>query len=174
MSVAPAESHLQSGMQLSQCGLLRNPQPSSHRRGQAANPHAQLHRTDFTVVDYAQNLTSGFASGKYSRQHPEWTALHNPVKGVKRPSPQTTEGKTPALGDHQARLLLDAPVGDGLKAKRGRAMLATLLYHGLRRDELPKLRVKEYRQERRDMVMTRPVPPSGPCTQIGMAPAKKL
>jgi integrase/recombinase XerD len=74
---------------------------------------------------------------------------HNPVKGVKRPVPETTDGKTPALGDHQARKLLDAPVGDGVKAKRDRAMLATLLYHGLRRDELSKLRVKEFRQERR-------------------------
>jgi integrase len=41
---------------------------------------------------------------------------HNPVKGVKRPVPETTEGKTPALGDHQARKLLAAPVGDTVKA----------------------------------------------------------
>ena len=34
---------------------------------------------------------------------------HNPVKGVKRPSVESYEGKTPALGDHQARALLDAP-----------------------------------------------------------------
>ncbi len=74
---------------------------------------------------------------------------HNPVKGVKRPVPETTEGKTPALGDHQARKLLDAPAGDTLKAKRDRAILATLLYHALRRDELCKLKVKDYRQERR-------------------------
>jgi hypothetical protein len=31
---------------------------------------------------------------------------HNPVKGVKRPKAETNEGKTPALGDHQARKLL--------------------------------------------------------------------
>ncbi len=74
---------------------------------------------------------------------------HNPVKGVKRPVPETTEGKTPALGDHQARKLLDAPAGDTLKAKRDRAILATLLYHALRRDELCKLKVKDYAQERR-------------------------
>lgn len=74
---------------------------------------------------------------------------HNPVKGVKRPVPETTEGKTPALGDHQARKLLDAPAGDTLKAKRDRAILATLLYHALRRDELCKLKVKDYRQDRR-------------------------
>ena len=28
---------------------------------------------------------------------------HNPVKGVKRPPVESYEGKTPALGDHQAR-----------------------------------------------------------------------
>jgi site-specific recombinase XerD len=74
---------------------------------------------------------------------------HNPVRGVKRPVPETTEGKTPALGDHQARKLLAAPAGDTLKAKRDRAILATLLYHALRRDELCKLKVRDYRQERR-------------------------
>jgi integrase/recombinase XerD len=61
---------------------------------------------------------------------------HNPVKGVKRPPVESYEGKTPALGDHQARTLLDAPEGDTLKSKRDRALLATLLYHALRRDEL--------------------------------------
>ncbi len=74
---------------------------------------------------------------------------HNPVKGVKRPVPETTEGKTPALGDAQARRLLAAPAGDTLKAKRDRAMLATLLYHALRRDELCKLKVRDYAQARR-------------------------
>jgi integrase/recombinase XerD len=74
---------------------------------------------------------------------------HNPVKGVKRPPVESYEGKTPALGDHQARALLDAPIGDSLKAKRDRAMLATLLYHALRREELCKLSVKDFRHERR-------------------------
>jgi site-specific recombinase XerD len=77
---------------------------------------------------------------------------HNPVKGVKRPVPETTEGKTPALGDHQARKLLAAPAGDTIKAKRDRAILATLLYHALRRDELCKLKVRDIRQERRGVV----------------------
>ena len=61
---------------------------------------------------------------------------HNPVKGVKRPPVESYEGKTPALGDHQARSLLEAPQGETVKAKRDRAILATLLYHALRRDEL--------------------------------------
>ncbi|MCH7753641.1 site-specific integrase, partial [candidate division KSB1 bacterium] len=46
----------------------------------------------------------------------------NPVKGVKRPKVETYEGKTPALGDHQARQLLDAPDATKLKGKRDRAL----------------------------------------------------
>jgi integrase/recombinase XerD len=74
---------------------------------------------------------------------------HNPVKGVKRPKTDSGEGRTPALGDHQARKLLDAPEGESLRGKRDRAILATLLYHALRRDELCKLTVKDFRHERR-------------------------
>ena len=37
--------------------------------------------------------------------------LHNPVLGVKRPRSMNREGVTPALGDHQARMLLQAPSG---------------------------------------------------------------
>jgi len=77
------------------------------------------------------------------------TVTHNPVKGVKRLAVESYEGKTPAIGDHQARKLLDAPVDDSLKGKRDRAILATLLYHALRRDELCKLKVKDFKQERR-------------------------
>lgn len=74
---------------------------------------------------------------------------HNPVKGVKRPSVESYEGKTPALGDAQARALLDAPPADTLKGKRDRAILSVLLYHALRREELTKLLVKDFNQERR-------------------------
>ena len=74
---------------------------------------------------------------------------HNPVKGVKRPPVESYEGKTPALGDHQARALLEAPDGISVKGKRDRAILATLLYHALRREELCKLTVKDFRHERR-------------------------
>ena len=73
---------------------------------------------------------------------------HNPVKGVKRPPVESYEGKTPALGDHQARALLEAPDAVSLKGKRDRAILATLLYHALRREELCKLTIKDV-QERR-------------------------
>jgi site-specific recombinase XerD len=80
---------------------------------------------------------------------------HNPVKGVKRPKAESGEGKTPALGDHQARDLLVAPGKDSapseeaVKDKRDRAILSTLLFHALRRDELCKLKVKDARQTRR-------------------------
>jgi site-specific recombinase XerD len=50
---------------------------------------------------------------------------------------------TPALGDAQARKLLEAPPADTLKGVRDRAILATLLYHGIRREELCGLRVKD-------------------------------
>ena len=74
---------------------------------------------------------------------------HNPVRGVKRPKVDSNEGKTPALGDAQARQLLEAPPSDTLKGKRDRAILSVLLFHALRRQELTKLRVKDFNQERR-------------------------
>jgi integrase/recombinase XerD len=70
-------------------------------------------------------------------------AAGNPVDGVKRPMANGNEGSTPALGDRQARKLLDAPPADTLKGVRDRAILATLLYHGIRREELCGLRVKD-------------------------------
>src|SRR6202162_1421143 len=67
----------------------------------------------------------------------------NPVDGVKRPAANGNEGSTPALGDRQARKLLDAPPGDTLKGVGDRGILATLLCHGIRREELCGLRVKD-------------------------------
>ena len=72
----------------------------------------------------------------------------NPVHGVKRPRIETNEGKTPALGDHQAKALLDAPDLATLQGLRDRAVLAVLLYHGLRREEAARLSVQDM-QERR-------------------------
>ena len=68
---------------------------------------------------------------------------HNPVKGVKRPKADLHEGKTPAIGDGQARALLDAPDPDTIKGKRDRAILSTFLFHGLRREELCSLKVRD-------------------------------
>ncbi|MGH7118806.1 MAG: tyrosine-type recombinase/integrase, partial [Acetobacteraceae bacterium] len=58
-------------------------------------------------------------------------------------------GKTPALGDHQARKLLDAPSEDTTRCKRDRAILSTLLFHALRREELCKLKVRDFRNARK-------------------------
>jgi site-specific recombinase XerD len=67
----------------------------------------------------------------------------NPVDGVKRPMANGNEGSTPALGDAQARKLLEAPPADTLKGVRDRAILATLLYHGIRRQELCDLKIRD-------------------------------
>ena len=66
------------------------------------------------------------------------TVSHNPVDGVTRPRVDIT-GKTPALSDDQAQRLLAAPDTNTLKGIRDRAILAALLYHALRREELCKL-----------------------------------
>jgi integrase/recombinase XerD len=80
---------------------------------------------------------------------------HNPVKGVERPKTESGEGKTPALGDHQARKLLDAPRDDSIKSKRDRAILSTLLFHALRREELCKLKVKDFRHAQKGVLHLR-------------------
>ena len=71
----------------------------------------------------------------------------NPVAGVARPGATAAgEGSTPAISAAQARALLEAPDPSTLKGKRDRAILTTLLYHGVRREELVKLRVKDVRE----------------------------
>lgn len=72
----------------------------------------------------------------------------NPVHGVKRPKIETNEGKTPALGDDQAKLLLDAPDTETVKGLRDRAILAVLLYHGLRREEAAQLTTADLLERR--------------------------
>jgi site-specific recombinase XerD len=74
---------------------------------------------------------------------------HNPVKGVERPKTESGEGKTPAIGDYQARELLGAPQADTIKSKRDRAILSTLLFHALRREELCKLKVRDAQHARK-------------------------
>ncbi len=96
---------------------------------------------------------------------------HNPVKGVKRPAVESYEGKTPALGDHQARQLLDAPDNVSLKGKRDRAILATLLYHALRRDELCRLKVKDFKNERRGVAHLKVSGKGGKTRYVPLHPA---
>lgn len=73
---------------------------------------------------------------------------HNAVHGVKRPVIASQEGKTPAIGDHEARALLNAPDPDTLQGLRDRAILSVLLYHGLRCAELCALTVGDLQMRR--------------------------
>ena len=52
----------------------------------------------------------------------------NPVKGVRRPRVVSYEGKSPALSDDHARMLLHAPDPSTLKGKRDRAILSLFLW----------------------------------------------
>jgi integrase/recombinase XerD len=72
-----------------------------------------------------------------------------PCQGAKWPKAASGEGSTPTIGDHQARQLLAAPAKETVKAERDRAILSTLLYHALRREELCKLKVSDFRHARR-------------------------
>jgi len=76
-------------------------------------------------------------------------------KGVERPQTESGEGNTPAIGDHQARKLLDAPQAESIKSKRDRAILSTLLFHALRREELCKLKGKECQHARKGVPQLR-------------------
>lgn len=95
---------------------------------------------------------------------------HNPVKGVKRPRVESYEGKTPALADGQARQLLDAPDAKTGKGRRDRAILAVLLYHGLRRAELCALDVGDL-QERRGVKHLRVQGKGGKLRYVPLHPA---
>jgi integrase/recombinase XerD len=79
----------------------------------------------------------------------------NPVDGVKRPAANANEGSTPALGDGQALKLLDASPEDKLKGMRDRAILATLLYYGLRCEELCRLRLRDLQMGHANVSTTR-------------------
>jgi integrase/recombinase XerD len=94
----------------------------------------------------------------------------NPVDGVKRPKNESTEGKTPAIADHQARALLAAPDASTLRGMRDRAILATLLYHGLRRAELCALHLVDL-QERRGVRSLRVHGKGGKIRYVPLHPA---
>lgn len=64
---------------------------------------------------------------------------HNPVTSIERPKANNNIGMTPAISDEQAKALIEAPPANTLKGIRDRAILATLAYHGLRRDEFCRL-----------------------------------
>lgn len=82
-------------------------------------------------------------SSLYSYLNDSNAVLNNPVDGVKRPKVDTYEGKTPTISDQQARELLKAPeqTEKTLKVIRDKALLSTLMFHALRREELCLLKV---------------------------------
>ncbi len=67
----------------------------------------------------------------------------NVVLGVERPKLQANKGATAPIGDFQTRDLLNGPDTKTLQGKRDRAILATFVYHALRRSELCQLKVKD-------------------------------
>ncbi len=91
------------------------------------------------VLAWRAQLEKRGLAGTTIRRKLAAVAGGNPVHGVKRPRIESNEGKTPALGDQQAKALLDAPDVATLKGLRDRAVLAVLLYHGLRREEAAQL-----------------------------------
>jgi len=68
---------------------------------------------------------------------------HNPVSGVKRPRSQSGQGLTPTISDEEARAAIEKPNPKTLKGKRDRAILATYLFHAVRREELVNLKVED-------------------------------
>jgi integrase len=52
------------------------------------------------------------------------------------------------IADKEARQPMNPPNEKSLKGLRDRALLATLLYHGLRREELCRLRIKDIHPRR--------------------------
>ena len=73
----------------------------------------------------------------------EGFVVFNPVLGVERPKLKANEGATQSISSAQAKDLLEAPDQKTLKGKRDRAILATFLFHALRRSELCNLKIKD-------------------------------
>ncbi len=109
----------------------------------------ELEHSDQSAATIRAKLSA--LSSLYEYLSEKNAVTHNPVKGVKRPGGGSNEGKTAAISDAQAHKLLEAPDPITLKGKRDRAIIATFLYHGLRREELCKLNVSDY-QRRRDLL----------------------
>ena len=67
----------------------------------------------------------------------------------KRPKTQSGEGATPTRAITRRANFSRRPKKETVKAKRDRAILSTLLYHALRREELCKLKVSDFAHSRR-------------------------
>jgi integrase/recombinase XerD len=87
--------------------------------------------------------TRSFLSVYLCETHAVW---HYPVRGLKRRGAMNRESVTPALGDHQARKLLETCSADTLDGKLDWAILATWLYHAMRCKELCTLTIGDLQQ----------------------------
>jgi integrase/recombinase XerD len=86
-----------------------------------------------------------------------WRGLRpdNPAAGVKAPRERTArEERVKFLPLDGLRRLLDAPQGDGARAKRDRAILALMGVHGLRVSEVAGLEVSDVDPEQGTVVVT--------------------
>lgn len=72
----------------------------------------------------------------------------NPVRDVQRPSVSRRQGRTLALSQRQARLVLDAPSPVTIQGMRDRAILSVGFQVGLRRAEITSLKVRDLHQNR--------------------------
>ena len=86
---------------------------------------------------------------------------------------ESGEGKTPALGDHQAHRLLATPRDETIKSKCDRAILSTLLFHALRREELCKLTVRDFRHARKGVPHVRVSGKGGKTRYLALHPGTK-
>lgn len=105
-----------------------------------------LERRALTGATVRRKLSA--LSSLYDYLCDENAVTSNPVDGVRRPKVESYEGKTPALGDAQARHLLKQPIGDEVPMRRDRALLSLLLYHGLRREEAALIKVQDLHARR--------------------------
>lgn len=95
---------------------------------------------------------------------------HNLIKGIKRPSVEGYQGKTRAIGDHQARSLLDFPKNVSLKGKHDRLFWRPCSITPWR-EELCKLLVKDFKHERRRVAQLKVSRKDGKTPYIPLHPA---
>ncbi|HJU99497.1 MAG TPA: tyrosine-type recombinase/integrase [Burkholderiaceae bacterium] len=115
-------------------------------RGHVLAWRRDLERRDLSAATIRRKLAA--LSSLFDYLCESHAVTGNPVEGVNRPRMDSGEGKTPAIGDHQVRALLQVADGSTMRGRRDRAILATLLYHGLRRAELCSLRVADMQVRR--------------------------
>lgn len=131
---------------LSFCGIERPDELRLVTRAHVIAWRASLEAQELAAATIRRKLSA--VSSLFDYLCNENAVESNPVAGVKRPTEGSNEGKTPALSDAQAKALLRAPKGQDLKARRDRAILATYLFHALRRSELATLKVSSLHERR--------------------------